>query len=617
MPKDIPSYCKLLGLAHLGVVLLFTELAGCGSSNSPPVYSVSASVANLSGSGLTLQLNAGIKLVVPTPALLPVVEGTTAMAGTAIAKFPIALSAGAHYTVTVAKQPSSPAQLCVVSKGSGTVGSADVTSVSVDCGFVVWTWVGGTSTGQTGVYGTQGIAAAGNIPGERGQSASWVDSSGNLWLFGGVGYDSTPPPCSAFGPCDLNDLWKYSPGTGLWTWVSGSNIGGSAGVYGTQGVASAANVPGARVNAVSWTDSSGNLWLFGGAGPDVGGAAGGNLNDLWKYNLSTGLWTWVSGSNVPNAVGVYGAQGVSAVGNVPGARGGAFSWIDASGNLWMFGGSGNGIFNDLWRFSPSTGFWTWISGSNVSNAIGVYGTQGVAAAGNVPGARVVGSPWNGIAWTDLSGDLWLFGGSGYNSSTPPCAPNVAAGLYFSGPCGLNDLWKYNPSTALWTWVGGSNYPALSNYGGGGGTPGSLGVASASTFPGAGEGAVSWTDPSGTLWMFAGQNLFFTIAGGGGPGDPILPNPNPPYQVYDITTGPNNDLWSYSPTSGLWTYFGGAGNNTPTSVPVYGTEGVGSPANMPNPNGIYWADPSGTLWVFGDGGPYAGGGNVLWRGTVAQ
>jgi Galactose oxidase, central domain len=600
MPKDIPSYGKLSGPAHLGVVLLFTELAGCGSSNSPPVYSVSASVANLSGSGLTLQLNAGIKLVVPTPALLPGAEpSNTLVPGTAIATFAVPLPAGAHYTVTVAKQPSSPAQLCVVSKGSGTMGSADVTSVSVDCGFVVWTWVGGSSTGQTGVYGTRGIAAAGNIPGERGQAASWIDSSGNLWLFGGVGYDSTPPPCSDFGPCDLNDLWKYSPGTGLWTWVGGSNVGSSAGVYGTQGVASAANVPGARINAVTWADSSGNLWLFGGAGADVegGGFAGGNRNDLWKYSLSTGLWTWVSGSNVPNPVGVYGAQGVAAAGNVPSPRGSAFSWTDTSGNLWMFGGSGNGILNDLWKYRPSTGLWTWVSGSNVPNAIGVYGTQGVAAAGNVPGSRVVGSPWNGITWTDLSGDLWLFGGTGYSSSTPPCAPG-------SGACGLNDLWKYSPSTGLWTWVGGSTETAFSNYGGGG--PVTLGVATASTFPGAGEGAVSWTSPSGTLWMFAGQNLIIVYTGDMG---------NP----YLISTGPNNDLWNYSPTSGLWTYFGGAGNDTPMSVPVYGTEGVGSPANLPNANGIYWADPSGTLWVFGGGGPYQyhGGGNVLWRGTVAQ
>ncbi len=37
--------------------------------------------------------------------------------------------------------------------------------------------------------------------------SSWIDSSGNLWLFGGYGYDST----GTVGK--LNDLWQYSPTT--------------------------------------------------------------------------------------------------------------------------------------------------------------------------------------------------------------------------------------------------------------------------------------------------------------------------------------------------------------------------------------------------------------------
>jgi hypothetical protein len=48
--------------------------------------------------------------------------------------------------------------------------------------------------------------------------------------------------------------------------MSGSNISNQNGVYGTKGVAASANVPGARCKAVSWIDSSNNLWLFGGWG---------------------------------------------------------------------------------------------------------------------------------------------------------------------------------------------------------------------------------------------------------------------------------------------------------------------------------------------------------------
>ena len=47
--------------------------------------------------------------------------------------FPTQLSSGAAYSVTVAMQPSSPAQTCVVSGGSGTVAAANVTDVAVAC----------------------------------------------------------------------------------------------------------------------------------------------------------------------------------------------------------------------------------------------------------------------------------------------------------------------------------------------------------------------------------------------------------------------------------------------------------------------------------------------------
>ena len=64
----------------------------------------------------------------------------------------------------------------------------------------------------------------------------------------------------------LNDLWRYDPATNQWTWMSGSNTTGQTGVYGTKGVPDAANVPGARDASISWTDSYGNMWLFGGYG---------------------------------------------------------------------------------------------------------------------------------------------------------------------------------------------------------------------------------------------------------------------------------------------------------------------------------------------------------------
>jgi len=171
-----------------------------------------------------------------------------------------------------------------------------------------------------------------------------------MWLFGGYGYDST----GAAGY--LNDLWQYSPSTGLWTWVGGANADNANGIYGTQGSASAGNVPGARYSGNSWIDPSGNMWLFGGYGYGSTGGAGA-LNDLWLYSASTGLWTNVSGGSAVNAAGAYGTQGTVSASTTPGARQAANSWIDSAGHLWLFGGagygaSGNGYLNDLWQFVP-------------------------------------------------------------------------------------------------------------------------------------------------------------------------------------------------------------------------------------------------------------------------
>lgn len=132
---------------------------------------------------------------------------------------------------------------------------------------------GSTSPIQPGTYGTQGLAEVGNVPGAVQTALSWTDPSGNFWLFGGNGIDST----GSTGL--LNDLWKYS--NGEWAWVSGAKLINQNGMYGTQGSLAPGNIPGARVATVGWVDTKGNLWLFGGYG-----AAGGTqdrVNDLWMY----------------------------------------------------------------------------------------------------------------------------------------------------------------------------------------------------------------------------------------------------------------------------------------------------------------------------------------------
>ena len=285
-----------------------------------------------------------------------------------------------------------------------------------------WTWVSGPSSAATptAAYGIQGVPAPTNLPPQRQGSVAWIDSTGNLWLFGGTG---VIPGANVNTAGTLNDLWTFSPVTGEWTWVRGSSTANPSAGYGTLGTAASSNDPGGRFAAASWRDSADNLWLFGGIALD------GYHNDLWKFTPNTNQWTWVSGPNTPNGLGVYGTQGSSAAVNVPGSRIAAASWIDASGNFWLFGGDGvsspqtSSLFNDLWMYSPGTGQWTWISGSSSGDLAGVYGTLGAAAPTNAPGGR-----GGAAAWIDGTGNLWLFGGTGTDSPT--------AGAE------LNDLWQY-------------------------------------------------------------------------------------------------------------------------------------------------------------------------------
>ena len=524
----------------LPVIGLATVLSGCGGSSkqttvtAPLTYSVGGTIAGLSGT-VVLQNNGGDNLSVSS-------NGAFAFNVTLQPNAPYAVTIAtqpANQVCTI-KNGSGTASASV----TNIIVACSLSSTATD----VWTWVAGSDyVNAPGVYGTQGAAAASNTPGARRQPVAWTDAAGNFWLFGGNsvgnvgmlndlweyapsagqwvwqgGADSVGAAASygsqgaaaasnnpgaregaakwtdaagslwLFGGDSLaaqnweefNDLWSYNPTTGLWTWVSGSNVAANAGSYGTLGVPAATNLPPARTDAISWVDSAGIFWLFGGVQLNSNGSYLAVFNDLWSYSPTSGQWTWVGGSDTPNATGVYGTQGIAATSNVPGARMGGSVWLDASGNVWLFGGLGlsqGGLtqeYNDLWEYSPSSGQWTWIGGSDGPNAAAVYGTERAGAVGNSPGARV-----SAVSWTDRSGNFWLFGGYGYAQ-----LGNLGA---------LNDLWEYNLGTSVWTWIGGTSATAVpGNYG-------TQGVPSLSNAPGAREQAAGWLDSSGNFWLFGG------------------------------------------------------------------------------------------------------------------
>ncbi|MFX1275597.1 MAG: kelch repeat-containing protein [Promethearchaeota archaeon] len=284
---------------------------------------------------------------------------------------------------------------------------------------VNWTWMSGsTLCGVSGVYGTRGVPNSLNCPGGREYAISWTDSDDNLWLFGGNGRPE-------YGhSLWLNDLWRYDGVN--WTWMSGSKITDVNGVYGTRGVPDSLNYPGGRENAVSWTDSDDNLWLFGGYGcPEYGDW--GYLNDLWKYDGVN--WTWMSGSKSCGVSGVHGTKGIPNIANFPGCRKNSISWTDSDDNLWLFGGWQSldqrcwGHLSDLWKYDGVN--WTWMSGKKTNGVYGIYGMKGIPNTETHPGGRE-----SAISWTDSDDNLWLFGGYG--------CPEYGDWGY------LNDLWKCDP-----------------------------------------------------------------------------------------------------------------------------------------------------------------------------
>jgi hypothetical protein len=70
---------------------------------------------------------------------------------------------------------------------------------------------------------------------------------------------------------------------------------GNPGAYGTIGVPAPTNAPGSREAGATWTDSQGNLWIFGGFGVDSAGTLG-DLNDLWEFNISNPKFQRLAGS---------------------------------------------------------------------------------------------------------------------------------------------------------------------------------------------------------------------------------------------------------------------------------------------------------------------------------
>ena len=117
----LAGICTLLAGCNAGDAvksLVNAETGGLAGGLTSNTYTVGGTVTGLSGHGLVLEDNGSDQLSVTT-------NGSFT--------FATALAVDANYSVSVKTQPSSPAQTCTLSKGSGIIGAANVTNVEVSC----------------------------------------------------------------------------------------------------------------------------------------------------------------------------------------------------------------------------------------------------------------------------------------------------------------------------------------------------------------------------------------------------------------------------------------------------------------------------------------------------
>lgn len=276
----------------------------------------------------------------------------------------------------------------------------------------------------------------------------------------------------------------------------------------------------------------------------------------------SGTWTWMNGSSLAGGVGVYGTQGVPGPLNTPPALYEPCEWTDLDGNFWLFGGLNSGKRNALWKYSPLTNEWTWIGGSQLPEAPGDYGVQGVPSPTNWPSARA----WGIATWVDGNGDLWMFGGGA-----------VAA---FQ----TNEVWKFDIQTYEWTWMHANSSTTLPVFG-------VMGVYDPVNTPGGvDETACAWGVDT-VAYFFGGRSSSSNYYSG---------------------------LWEYNKNINQWRWIKGSQGYNENGF--YGTKYVEDANNQPPGRSVYarWKDAANNLWFYGGSKSY-GGINFqdIWRYSPAS
>lgn len=358
-----------------------TGTVGAGNVTSVAVtcvtnsFTVSATVSGVVGSGLVLRNNGGNDLA----------------GSNGVRTFSTPVLSGAAYAVTVATQPSNPAQTCVVTNGTGTVGAANITNVGVACTTNSYT-VGGTLTG---------LAASTTVVLQN-------NAGNNLSLTANGGF--------AFSASVLS-------GAGYAVTVLTQPAGRVCSVTNGTGTVGSANVTNVAVNCVGEVN-----FAFTGAEQTFVVPQGVTQMEIEAFGAQGGVGTGPTGG-----VAGLGSSSKSTVAVTPGQT--LFIYVGGQGGT---GGSGTGGFNGG------------ANGGSSGNGGGGGGSSDVRQGNNAIGSRVViaggGGGGGSTGCDEGSATTWGVGGAGgagggtagTKGGDSPTSGGVAGGG-FGGTVGVGGL----------------------------------------------------------------------------------------------------------------------------------------------------------------------------------
>jgi N-acetylneuraminic acid mutarotase len=218
-------------------------------------------------------------------------------------------------------------------------------------------------------------------PGGRSGSCTWVDSDGNLWLFGGESQDGK-------NIITYNDLWRFDQKKESWHRMAGADKPNQVLDSASIAKGSKKAQPSSRRDAIAWYDKGKNqLYLYGGVGYGLSSGRHGNLADMWAYDVKSNNWIVKSKIFQTNSEPVNFSAGGFSSRNTPGGRKGAVHWVDRAGDFYLMGGynvlykAATFIDPYVWKFDIKKELWTMVLDSE--SVVLSDGTVFEAADGSV------------------------------------------------------------------------------------------------------------------------------------------------------------------------------------------------------------------------------------------